>query len=92
MISRVLKRKLALVKDKGGSKNISDQIDNEDILDGAYKNPEEAEQKEEQENKEEDNGIEMSDNFESNLQDIKKRMHKRKKRLTKMTWMMKLGT
>merc|ERR1712233_126499 len=48
-----------------GSKDVSDQIDNEDMLDGAYQNTED------QDNKEEDNGIEMSDNFESNLQDKK---------------------
>ena len=54
-----------------GSKDVSDQIDNEDMLDGAYQNQEEANENEEQDNKEEDNGIEMSDNFESNLQDKK---------------------
>merc|ERR550517_2292882 len=54
-----------------GSKDVSDQIDNEDMLDGAYQNQEDANENEEQDNKEEDNGIEMSDNFESNLQDKK---------------------
>jgi len=54
-----------------GSTDVSDQIDNEDMLDGAYQNPEDANDKEDQENKEEDNGIEMSENFESNLQDKK---------------------
>ena len=54
-----------------GSKDVSDQIDNEDMLDGAYQNQEDAKEEEEQDNKEEDNGIEMSDNFESNLQDKK---------------------
>ena len=54
-----------------GSKDVSDQIDNEDMLDGAYQNQEDANEEEDQENKEEDNGIEMSDNFESNLQDKK---------------------
>merc|ERR1712130_917804 len=46
-----------------GAKDVSDQIENEDMLDGAYQDTEEKE------NKEEDNGIEMSENFESNLQD-----------------------
>eukprot|EP00092_Neocalanus_flemingeri_P022654 GFUD01024574.1.p1 GENE.GFUD01024574.1~~GFUD01024574.1.p1 ORF type:complete len:2240 (+),score=854.36 GFUD01024574.1:478-6720(+) len=54
-----------------GSKDVSDQIENEDMLDGAYQNQEDANEKEDQENKEEDNGIEMSDNFDSNLQDKK---------------------
>merc|ERR1719154_329915 len=54
-----------------GSKDVSDQIDNEDMLDGAYQNQEDANEEEDQDNKEEDNGIEMSDNFESNLQDKK---------------------
>merc|ERR1712025_1298804 len=54
-----------------GSTDVSDQIDNEDMLDGAYQNPEDANDKEDEENKEEDNGIEMSENFESNLQDKK---------------------
>merc|ERR1719430_5301 len=54
-----------------GSKDVSDQIDNEDMLDGAYQNPEDADNKEDQNQKEEDNGIEMSDNFDSNLQDKK---------------------
>ena len=52
-----------------GSKDVSDQIDNEDMLDGAYQNQEDADDNEEKDNKEEDNGIEMSENFESNLQD-----------------------
>merc|ERR1719234_3101789 len=52
-----------------GAKDVSDQIENEDMLDGAYQNPEDGQDKEEKENKEEDNGIEMSDNFESNLLD-----------------------
>ena len=52
-----------------GAKDVSDQIENEDMLDGAYQNPEDGQYKEEKENKEEDNGIEMSENFESNLQD-----------------------
>jgi len=59
-----------------GSKDVSDQIDNEDMLDGAYQNPEDANDKEDQDNKEEDNGIEMSDNFESNLQDKKEENEK----------------
>merc|ERR1711978_419014 len=54
-----------------GSKDVSDQIDNEDMLDGAYQNQEDANEEEEQDNKEEDNGIEMSENFDSNLQDKK---------------------
>jgi len=54
-----------------GSKDVSDQIDNEDMLDGAYQNQEDANETEDQENKEEDNGIEMSDNFDSNMQDKK---------------------
>ena len=52
-----------------GSKDVSDQIENEDMLDGAYQNQEDANDQEEKDNKEEDNGIEMSENFESNLQD-----------------------
>jgi len=54
-----------------GSKDVSDQIENEDMLDGAYQNQEDANENEEQDNKEEDNGIEMSENFDSNLQDKK---------------------
>merc|ERR1719319_1117708 len=54
-----------------GKEDISDKIDNEDMLDGAYQDPKDAEDKEEQKNEEEDNGIEMSDNFESNMQDKK---------------------
>ena len=54
-----------------GAKDVSDQIENEDMLDGAYQNQEDAQDKEEKDNQEEDNGIEMSDNFESNLQDKK---------------------
>merc|ERR1719429_529826 len=52
-----------------GAKDVSDQIENEDMLDGAYQNPEDGQDKEEKDNKEEDNGIEMSENFDSNLQD-----------------------
>ena len=52
-----------------GAKDVSDQIENEDMLDGAYHNPEDGQDKEEKDNKEEDNGIEMSENFDSNLQD-----------------------
>ena len=52
-----------------GKTDVSDQIDNEDMLDGAYQNPEDANNEESQENKEEENGIEMSNNFESKLQD-----------------------
>merc|ERR1719350_1651221 len=52
-----------------GSKDVSDQIENEDMLDGAYQNQEDANDPEEQDNKEEDNGIEMSENFESKMQD-----------------------
>merc|ERR1712045_88152 len=52
-----------------GSKDVSDQIENEDMLDGAYQNQEDANDKEEKDNKEEDNGIEMSENFESKMQD-----------------------
>ena len=54
-----------------GSKDVSDQIENEDMLDGAYQNQEDANENEEQDNKEEDHGIEMSENFDSNLQDKK---------------------
>ena len=54
-----------------GAKDVSDQIDNEDMLDGAYQNPEDGQDKEEKDNKEEDTGIEMSSNFDSNLQDKK---------------------
>ena len=54
-----------------GAKDVSDQIDNEDMLDGAYQNPEDGQDKEEKDNKEEDTGIEMSGNFDSNLQDKK---------------------
>ena len=53
-----------------GSKDVSDQIENEDMLDGAY----DGKDKKEEEDKdvpEEDNGIEMSDNFDSQLQDKK---------------------
>ena len=52
-----------------GSKDVSDQIENEDMLDGAYQNQDDANDPEEQDNKEEDNGIEMSENFESKMQD-----------------------
>ena len=52
-----------------GSKDISDQIENEDMLDGAYQNQEDANDTEDKDNKEEDNGIEMSENFESIMQD-----------------------
>merc|ERR1719348_989638 len=54
-----------------GSKDVSDQIENEDMLDGAYQDPKDADTSENENNKEEDNGIEMSDNFESNMQDKK---------------------
>ena len=54
-----------------GVKDVSNQIDNEDMLDGAYQNPEDGQDKEEKDNKEEDTGIEMSGNFDSNLQDKK---------------------
>jgi len=54
-----------------GAKDVYDQIDNEDMLDGAYRNPEDGQDKEEKDNKEEDTGIEMSSNFDSNLQDKK---------------------
>merc|ERR1712066_216655 len=52
-----------------GAKDVSDQIENEDMLDGAYQNQEDGQDKEEKDNKEEDNGIEMSETFDSNLQD-----------------------
>ena len=41
-------------------------MDNEDVLDGAYQNPEDGQDKEEKDTKE-DTGIEMSDNFDSNF-------------------------
>ena len=44
--------------------------DNEDMLDGAYQNPEDGQDKEEKDNKE-DTGIEMSGNFDRKLQDKK---------------------
>ena len=46
-----------------GKEDVSDKIDNEDMLDG--------DDQKDAEDKEEDNGIEMSDNFESNMQDKK---------------------
>ena len=52
-----------------GYTDVSDQIDNEDMLDGAYQTPEDATMKKVRKGKEEENGIEMSDNFESKLQD-----------------------
>ena len=52
-----------------GSNDVSDQIDNEDMLDGAYEKQEDANESEDKDNKEEDNGIEMSENFDSNQQD-----------------------
>eukprot|EP00088_Acartia_fossae_P062416 TRINITY_DN7532_c0_g1_i8.p1 TRINITY_DN7532_c0_g1~~TRINITY_DN7532_c0_g1_i8.p1 ORF type:complete len:973 (-),score=271.67 TRINITY_DN7532_c0_g1_i8:250-2781(-) len=53
-----------------GNKDISDQIDNEDMLDGAY-DPAEKREEEQKNHEEEDNGIEMSENFDSQLQDKK---------------------
>merc|ERR1711872_1112209 len=48
-----------------GNKDVSDQIHNEDMLDGAYDGAEkEKEEEEQQNNQEEENGIEMSDNFD----------------------------
>ena len=52
-----------------GNKDVSDQIDNEDMLDGAYDGTEKEE--EQKDHQEEENGIEMSENFESKLQDKK---------------------
>ena len=54
--------------DGEGQKDVSDQIENEDMLDGAY-DPNEKREEEKKDHEEEENGIEMSDNFESNLQD-----------------------
>ncbi len=50
-----------------GSKDVSDQIDNEDMLDGAYDGKERPEE-DKNEIPEEDNGIEMSEDFDSHLQ------------------------
>merc|ERR1712226_1735301 len=54
-----------------GSKDVSDQVENEDMLDGAYDNTEKKEEEESKETEEEDHGIEMSDNFEGSMQDKK---------------------
>jgi hypothetical protein len=48
---------------------VSDQIENEDMLDGAYESGKERKEEEEQKDvPEEDNGIEMSEDFDSHLQ------------------------
>ncbi len=50
-----------------GSKDVSDQIENEDMLDTATDGKEKPEE-ERNDVAEEDNGIEMSDDFDSHLQ------------------------
>jgi len=50
-----------------GSKDVSDQIDNEDMLDGATDGKEKP-QEDKNDVPEEDNGIEMSEDFDSHLQ------------------------
>ena len=50
-----------------GTKDVSDQIDNEDMLDGAYDGKEKTEE-EEKNVPEEDQGIEMSEDFDSHMQ------------------------
>ena len=57
-----------------GKKDVSDEIDNEDMLDGAYK-PGEKKEEEEKDHEEEDKGIEMSDNFEGKMQDKEVSFH-----------------
>ena len=54
--------------DGEGKKDVSDEIENEDMLDGAY-DPEEKREEEQKDQKEEEKGIEMSDNFEGKMQD-----------------------
>ena len=49
-----------------GNKDVSDQIENEDMLDGAYDGTEKEE--EQKDTAEEENGIEMSENFDEKLQ------------------------
>ena len=63
----VLNGKYTLNCDEGeGNKDVSDQIENEDMLDGAYDGTEKEE--EQKDTPEEENGIEMSENFDEKLQ------------------------
>ncbi|XP_046836565.1 midasin isoform X1 [Vespa crabro] len=55
-----------------GQKDVSDRIESEDQLEDAKRADEEEQKSEEKDCKEEDKGIEMSENFDSKLQDIEK--------------------
>ncbi|KAL2723001.1 midasin-like [Vespula maculifrons] len=55
-----------------GQKDVSDRIESEDQLEDAKRADEEEQKSEDKDCKEEDKGIEMSENFDSKLQDIEK--------------------
>ncbi|XP_023290567.1 midasin-like [Orussus abietinus] len=55
-----------------GQKDVSDRIETEDQLDDARRADEETEEVEDKDCKEEEKGIDMSENFDSKLQDLEK--------------------
>ncbi|XP_046422100.1 midasin [Neodiprion fabricii] len=59
--------------DGEGDKDVSDRIETEDQLDDARPENEEREEKEDKDCKEEDAGIDMSEDFDSKLQDFEKK-------------------
>ncbi|XP_015108995.1 midasin [Diachasma alloeum] len=59
--------------DGEGKKDVSDRLESEDQLDDARPAGEEKESKEDKDCKEEENGIDMSENFDSKLQDLDKK-------------------
>lgn len=59
--------------DGEGEKDVSDRIETEDQLDDARPENQEREEKEDKDCKEEDAGIDMSEDFESKLQDLDKK-------------------
>ncbi|XP_063981633.1 midasin-like isoform X2 [Diachasmimorpha longicaudata] len=58
--------------DGEGKKDVSDRLESEDQLDEARPAGEEKDSKEDKDCKEEENGIDMSENFDSKLQDLDK--------------------
>lgn len=59
--------------DGEGEKDVSDRIETEDQLDDARPEGQEREEKEDKDCKEEDAGIDMSEDFDSKLQDLEKK-------------------
>lgn len=59
--------------DGEGEKDVSERIENQDQLEDAHKAGEEKEKQDDKDCKEEEHGVDMTDDFESHLQDVDKK-------------------